>query len=66
MTRSGLLMGVLRLPVSIIAPLTNSNILISVLVGAVSFSEWRNLDPSLVAPGTLLICAEAAVISLSR
>jgi uncharacterized membrane protein len=59
-------MGVLKLPVSIIAPLTNSNALIAVLVGAVVFSEWRNLNLSLVALGTLLICAGATVISLSR
>lgn len=59
-------MGVLKLPVSIIAPLTNSNALIAVLVGGVAFSEWRNLNLSLVALGTLLICAGATVISLSR
>lgn len=46
-------MGVLKLPVSIIAPLTNSNALIAVLVGAVVFSGWRNLNLSLVALGTL-------------
>jgi transporter family protein len=59
-------MGVLKLPVSVIAPLTNSNALIAVLVGGVVFSEWRNLNLSLVALGTLLICAGATVISLSR
>ena len=59
-------MGVLKLPVSIIAPLTNSNALIAVLIGAVAFSEWRSLNLSLVALGTLLICAGATVISLSR
>lgn len=59
-------MGVLKLPVSIIAPLTNSNALIAVLVGAVAFSEWRNLHLSLVALGTLLTCTGATVISLSR
>ena len=32
-------MGVLKLPVSIIAPLTNSNALIAVLVGAVVFLD---------------------------
>jgi uncharacterized membrane protein len=59
-------MGVLKLPVSIIAPLTDSNALVAVLVGAVVFAEWRNLNLSLVALGTLLICAGATVISLSR
>jgi drug/metabolite transporter (DMT)-like permease len=59
-------MDVLKLPVSIIAPLTNSNALIAVLVGGVVFSEWRNLNLSLVAVGTLMICVGATVISLSR
>lgn len=59
-------MGVLNLPVSIIAPLTNSNALIAVLVGGMAFSEWRDLNLSLVALGALLICAGATVISLSR
>jgi transporter family protein len=38
----------------------------AVLVGGVVFSEWSNLNISLVALGTLLICAGATVISLSR
>ncbi len=59
-------MGVLKPPVSIIAPLTNSNGLIAVLVGGLAFSEWCNLNFSLVALGSLLICAGAMVISLSR
>lgn len=59
-------MGVLKLPVSIIAPLTNSNALVAVAVGAMAFAEWRNLNLSLVGLGTLLICAGATVISLSR
>jgi transporter family protein len=59
-------MGVLKLPVSIIAPLTNSNALVAVLLGANVFAEWRNLNLSLVALGTLLICAGATVITLSR
>lgn len=52
-------MGGLRLPVSIIAPLTNSNALIAFLVGAMAISEWRNLNLPLVALGTLLICSGA-------
>lgn len=59
-------MGVLKLPVSIIAPLTNSNALVAVLVGAMAFAGWRNVNLSLVALGTLLICAGATVIPLSR
>ena len=57
-------MGALKLPVSTVAPLTNSNALITVLVGGVAFSEWRNLDLLLVVLGTVLICAGATVISL--
>ncbi len=43
-------MGVLQLQVAIIAPLTSRNALTAVLVGGVAFSEWRNLNLSLVAP----------------
>jgi transporter family protein len=39
---------------------------ICLLAGAVAFSEWRNLDLSLVALGALLICVGATVVSLSR
>ncbi len=59
-------MGALKLPVSVIAPLTNSNALVAVLVGSVAFAEWRSLNLPLVALGTLLIGAGATVISLSR
>jgi transporter family protein len=58
-------MGVLKLPVSIIAPLTNSNALIAVLVGAVVFTEWRSLNLSLVALGTLLIRTGAKAVLIS-
>lgn len=58
--------GILKLPVSIVAPLANSNALIAVLVGAVVFSEWRSLNLSLVVLGTGLICAGATVIALAK
>lgn len=58
--------GVLKLPVSIIAPLTNSNALVAVIVGVAVFAEWRDLNLYLIALGTMLICAGATVISLSR
>lgn len=38
--------GVLKLPVSIIAPLTNSTALVAVAVGALAFSERRDLNLS--------------------
>jgi len=59
-------MGPLKLPVSVVAPLTNSNALVAVLVGAIVFSEWRELNMVAVGIGTLLICAGAVTISLSR
>jgi transporter family protein len=59
-------MGPLKLPVAIVAPLTNSNALVAVFVGAIIFSEWRELNMIVVGIGALLICAGAATISLSR
>lgn len=58
--------GVLKLPVSVIAPMTNSNALVAVVVGAVAFAEWRHLNIATVALGTVLICAGATIVSLSR
>ncbi|HET8936345.1 MAG TPA: hypothetical protein VFN67_23035 [Polyangiales bacterium] len=58
--------GTLKLPVSVVAPLTNSNALVAVLVGAIAFSEWKALNMTSVAIGTALICTGATVISLSR
>lgn len=59
-------LGSLQLPVSIVAPLTNSNALVAVLVGAIVFSEWQQLNMTTVAIGTALICGGAALVSLSR
>lgn len=58
--------GVLKLPVSIVAPLTNSNALVAVCLGAWLFGEWRHLNLPLVLAGTALICAGATLVSLSR
>ncbi len=58
--------GTLKLPVSIVAPLTNSNALVALAVGAVAFAEWKSLNLTGVTVGTLLICAGATVVSLSR
>lgn len=58
--------GVLKLPVSVIAPLTNSNALVALLVGAIAFAEWRSLNMAGVTIGTVLICAGATIVSLSK
>jgi len=58
--------GVLKLPVSIIAPLTNSNALVALLVGAIAFSEWKTLNMTNATVGTALICAGATIVSLSK
>lgn len=59
-------LGPLKLPVSIVAPLTTSNVLVAVLVGAIVFSEWQQLNMTTVAIGTALIFGGAALVSLSR
>lgn len=59
-------MSVLKLPVSVVAPLTNSNALVAVLIGAIAFAEWRTLNLPLVALGTVLICSGATVIALAK
>jgi transporter family protein len=56
--------GMLKLPVSVVAPLTNANALVA--VGALAFGEWRSLNLSMTAGGTLLICAGATLVSLSK
>lgn len=59
-------LSVLHLPVAVIAPLTNSNALIAVTLGAILFAEWQDLKMPLVVLGTLLICAGATAVSLAR
>lgn len=56
----------LGLPISIIAPLTNSNAVVAVLLGALVFSEFKNLDMQKVLIGTLLIVIGAIVVSNAR
>ncbi|KFI25450.1 hypothetical protein CG50_05500 [Paenirhodobacter enshiensis] len=59
-------MAVLKLPVSVVAPLTNSNALVAVLVGAIAFAEWCDLNLPLVMLGTTLVCTGATVIALAK
>jgi uncharacterized membrane protein len=58
--------GVLKLPVSLVAPLTNANSLVAVAVGALVFGEWRSLHLPMTAGGTLLIRLGATLVSLSK
>jgi uncharacterized membrane protein len=55
--------SVLKLPVSVIAPLTNSNALIAVLLSSIVFAEWRELSLIKVLCGTVLIVAGATIVS---
>jgi hypothetical protein len=57
--------GTLKLPVAVVAPLTNANALVAVTVGALAFGEWRSLNLSMTTGGTLLICVGATLVSLS-
>lgn len=58
--------GVLKLPVSVVAPLTNCNALVAVLAAALAFSEWKDLQMGKVVLGTLLICLGATTVSLAK
>lgn len=58
-------MSKLDLPVSIVAPISNSNALVAVLLSAVLFKEWETLDVTKVLIGTCLIVAGASVVSVA-
>lgn len=58
--------GTLKLPVAVVAPLTNANALVAVTVGALVFGEWKTLHLPMTAGGALLICAGATLVSLSK
>jgi uncharacterized membrane protein len=58
--------SILKLPISIVAPLTNSNALVAVILGAVLLSEWRTLNLPLAVAGTLCICGGATLVSLAK
>ncbi|MCW7489885.1 hypothetical protein EHQ94_03700 [Leptospira meyeri] len=57
--------SVLKLPVSVIAPLTNSNAIVAVIIGAIVFSEWKDLNFVKVLIGTVLIVVGGVVVSSS-
>jgi transporter family protein len=56
----------LKMPVAVIAPLTNSNALVAVALAAVFFGEWRDLNMVAVLSGATLIIAGAAVVSAAQ
>ena len=58
--------GTLKLPVAVVAPLTNANALVAVTVGALAFGEWRSLHLPMTVGGTLLICVGATLVSLAK
>jgi transporter family protein len=57
--------SVLNIPVSIIAPLTNSNALVAVLFSAIIFAEWKDLNFTKVLCGTALVVLGATIVSTS-
>ncbi len=58
--------GTLKLPVAVVAPLTNANALVAVSVGALAFGEWRSLHLPMAVGGTLLICGGTTLVSLAK
>ena len=57
--------GALKLPVSIVAPLTNSNALVAVALGVALLGEWRNVDLRYALAGAGLIGAGSTLVSLA-
>lgn len=53
----------LGMPVSIIAPLTNSNALVALAASALVFREWGSLNGPRVLVGTLFIVLGAVVVA---
>ena len=58
--------SILKLPIAIVAPLSNSNALVAVILGAVLLSEWRTLNLPLAVAGSLCICGGATLVSLAK
>ena len=55
----------LKLPVSVMAPLTNSNAIVAVIIGAIVFAEWKDLNMTKVSIGTVLTVIGATIVSTS-
>jgi len=56
----------LSVPVSIIAPLTNSNALVALTVSAFVFNEWAELNEPRALAGTVLIVAGAMAVATAK
>jgi transporter family protein len=59
-------MGTLKIPVSIIAPFTNSNCIVALAGGAVVFGEWQHVNGPRALLGTLLVVAGASVVAIAK
>lgn len=59
-------MATLKIPVSIIAPFTNSNCVVALVGGALVFSEWHHINGPRALAGTLLVVAGASVVATAR
>lgn len=58
--------SVLNIPLSILAPLTNANALVAVVMAAIVFGEWQSLHLLKVISGTLLIVIGAGIVSTAK
>jgi transporter family protein len=58
-------LSALQIPVSIIAPLTNSNAVVAVVLSAIVFNEWQQLSVGRLLIGVALIVMGAIVVSIA-
>lgn len=56
----------LAIPVSIVAPLVNSNALVALLCSAIVFGEWSQINGLRALLGTVCIAAGAIVVSTAK
>ena len=59
-------MSKLELPVSIVAPLSNCNALVAVLLSALLFKEWQSMNVAKVLVGTCFIVIGASIVSTAN
>ena len=53
----------LNIPITIIDPITNSNVLVAVFLGAIIFSEFKYLEINKILVGTIFIIIGTVIIS---
>lgn len=56
----------LNIPLSMLAPLTNTNALVAVVLSAIIFGEFQSLSLLKVISGTLLIVIGAGIVSTAK